>query len=298
MSEESIDDGGGEGHLTGDDGTESGSGSRYRGPAFAVIRAVVVLMVAAGGYQAVVPSTHVVRGRLSRLVVTRPPIKPFDVKPSSASERQAAQSGVAALAAATKRSPGQTGMYSVEWLPSRSQGAVIFVFLLPDDAQATTALSQLRRDELGPRSYASDSLAQRSTFTMSGVPGSTGSVYAPTSKTATPSWLSVTSFRDGRVVALAEVAEATPSQAAATKMASIEYAHLRDIEPGFSLEVVTRSLPVTIVWAVGAALLAALAALGPVGWRRRAQRRAREREEELARLAAAPAHHIVKRRRS
>jgi hypothetical protein len=284
----------------GSDGGASASGSRspYRGPAFAVLRAVVVLVVAAVGYQAVVPSTHVVRSRLARLVVTRPTVKAFDVKPSSESAQQAAQSGVTALTTAAKRSPNQTGIYAVEWLPSPSQGAVIFAFLLPSDAQATTALAQLRGDEMGPQSYANDSLALRSTFTVAGVPGSSGSVYTPTSKTATPSWLSVAGVRDGRVVALAEVVEATPSQADSIKMASTEYAHLRGVEPGFSLDVVTRSLPMTIVWVVGAVLVAALAALGPVGWRRRAERRAREREEERARVAAAPAHHIVKRRRS
>ena len=118
--------------------------SPYRRPAFAVARAVVVVVVAAVGYQAVIPQTHHVRSRLARLVVTNPGIKAFDVKPSGAAEQPASQTGLAAVVAAAKKSPSKTGVYSIDWEPSTSKAAGIVAFLLPNDAQATTALSQLR----------------------------------------------------------------------------------------------------------------------------------------------------------
>ncbi len=291
-------DAGGRETLAGDAPSQPRSVSPYRRTAFAVARAVVVLAVGAVGYQAVVPSTHVVRARLARLVVTRPGVAAFDVKASRASVEQASQSGLAALVTAGKRSPGRTGIYSIEWTPSPLQAAGIVVFVLPDDAQASAVLSQFRRDQQGPQAYASDSLDRRSTFTVAGVPTSTGSVYVPSPKAPrTSPGLAVTTFREGRVVGLAEVLLTTPTQADDTAVASAEYSHLRQVEPGFTLQVVSRPLVPTVAWAAGAVVVALVAALGPVGWRRRRDRRERERQAELERLAGAPAHHIVKRRR-
>ena len=130
------------------------------------------------------------------------------------------------------------------------------------------------------------------------MPGSSGAVFVPSKKTATPApGLAVATYREGRVVGLSEVLLTTPTEANASQLATTEYAHLRQVVPGFTLEVVKYPLVATVLWAAGTVALAALLALTPVAWRRRSERRKRERQAELDRLAALPAHHIVKHRR-
>ena len=58
-----------------EDQTGQRTPSSRRRAAFAVLRALVVLVVAAVTYQLVVPTTHVVRTRLARLVLTKPGIR-------------------------------------------------------------------------------------------------------------------------------------------------------------------------------------------------------------------------------
>ena len=113
-----------------EDQTGQKSPSSRRQAAFAVLRALVVLVVAAVAYQLVVPTTHVVRTRLARLVLAKPGIAAYEKTKPQAGEQNDTQTGIAALTTAAKRSPNQTGLYSIQWSPTASSGAGMIAFLL------------------------------------------------------------------------------------------------------------------------------------------------------------------------
>ena len=108
------------------------SPSRYRRAGFAVARALVVLVVAAVGYQLVVPTVHVERGRLARLVPSKPGLAAFDKAKPQAAEQDDTKTRLAAMTAAAKRSPNQTGIYSIQWVPTQTTGVGIVAFLLAE----------------------------------------------------------------------------------------------------------------------------------------------------------------------
>jgi len=292
---------GGEPDDPGEPGEESSrrapSTSKWR-PAFAVTRAVVVLAVAAVGYQAVIPSNHIVRSRLARLALTEPGVAGYNVKPANAGEQPAAQTGLTALVSAAKRSPNETGVYAIEWAPSQPNAAGDVVLLLPTRAQAAVVLSEVRAQQLAVKSYSSEGLVRRSTYTVDGIPGATGSVYtASATGAASMPGLVVTSFQFGRAVVVSEALSITHTQADADTIASNEYARLRRVEPGFTLNVVDRPMVATILWGAGAVALAAVVALGPLARRRRMNRRQRRIEEELSRLVVVHGRAISKHHR-
>jgi hypothetical protein len=275
------------------------SSSPYRRAGFAVARALIVLVVAGVAYQLVVPTVHVERGRLARLVPSKPGVPAFNKTPPQAAEQNDTQTGLAAVTAAAKRSPNQTGIYSIQWVPTQATGAGMVAFLLPNDSSATTALGQAQAQQLSPTSFSSNGLTRTSTFAVAGVPQSYGAVYQPSSKAAgSPPGLAVTVFRYGKVVVLSDVASSKSSdQTAAEAMATGEYSHLRQLGSGFSLSVTRRPVVPTVLWVVGAVVLAAIAALTPVVRRRRAQKRRRAYEEEMAHRVVVGRQVIVKHRR-
>ena len=275
------------------------SSSPYRRAGFAVARALIVLVVAGVAYQLVVPTVHVERGRLARLVPSKPGVAAFNKTSPQAAEQNDVKTGLAAVTAAAKRSPNQTGIYSIQWVPTQTTGAGIVAFLLPNDSSASTALAQARAQQLTPISFSSNGLTRTSTFAVAGVPRSYGAVYQPSSKaTGSPPGLAVTVFRYGKVVVLSDVASSQSSdQAAAEAVAAGEYSHLRQLGSGFSLSVTRRPVVPTVLWVVGAVVLAAMAALTPVIRRRRAEKRRRAYEEEMAHRVIVGRQVIVKHRR-
>jgi hypothetical protein len=266
---------------------------------FAVLRAVVVLVVAGVTYQLVVPTTDVVRGRLARLVITKPGVAAYDKAKPQAGEQNVSQTGIGALTVAAKRSPKQTGLYSIEWSPSTTSAAGIVAFLLPSDSDARTAMSQIRAQQLAAGSHSSNSLTRQSTYAVSGVPGSYAAVYRPPAKDAgsLPS-LGITVFRSGRVVAVSEaISTGSSARPAADTITRAEYANLLRVGPGFSLSVTRYPVVATTLWVVGAIVLAAIAALAPIARRRRAVRRKQAYEEEMAHRVIVGKQVIVKHRR-
>jgi hypothetical protein len=131
------------------------------------------------------------------------------------------------------------------------------------------------------------------------VPGSAGAQYAPSSQGgASQPGLAVTVFRYGRVVALSDVASSkTTERAAVDALTTAEYANLRHLGSGVGLSVTRRPVVATVLWVVGAVVLAAIFALGPVFRRRRADERQRAYEEELANQVVVGRRVIVKHRR-
>ena len=267
--------------------------------AFAVLRVAVVLVVAAVAYQLVVPTVHVARARLARLVLAKPGVAAYDKTTPQAGEQNDTQTGIAALTTAAKRSPHQTGLYSIEWSPTDSSGAGNIAFLLPSDSAASTALSQIRAQQLAAGSYSSNSLTRASTYAVPGVPGSYAAIYRPAAKdAATVPSLAVTVFRYGRVVALSEAAApGSTAQPAANAITVGEYGNLRRLGTGFSLSVTRYPVVATTLWVVAAVVVAAMVALVPVARRRRAQRRQRAYEEELDHRVVVGKQVIVKHRR-
>jgi hypothetical protein len=272
--------------------------SGRRRAVFAVLRALAVLAIAAVVYPFVVPTVHVVRTRLSRLVPTKTGVAAFDKATPQAGEQDDTKTGIAILTTAAKRSPNQTGLYSIEWSPSDSSGAGSIAFLLPNESDASTALSQIRAQQLGTDSYASNSLTRAATYAVPGVPGSYAAIYRPPAKDAGSPTLAVTALRYGRVVAVSEAAsQGSTAQAAANTITAREYSNLRRLGAGFTLSVTRYPFVATTLWIVGAVVLAAVAALGPVAWRRRAQRRRRADEEEMVHRVVVGKRVIVKHRR-
>lgn len=267
---------------------DGGPRSRVLRPAIAVASAAVVLAACAVGYQAVIPVKHVARSRLARLVIDRPGVPAYNIKPSNSAQEQASQTGLTSLQKASTKSPNETGVYAIDWAPSQATGMGLATFLFPTDSQASAGFSQLVTQQLAANSYTSGGLKRQSTFTLPGIAGGRGAMYIPAKKSASASDLVVTTFRVGRVIAVDEALTNTTPQADAITVANNEHAHLNQVEPGFSLQYVTHPQTATILWAAGSVALAFLVAWAPFGWRWRRRRRE-------ARWAAEMANRVVVR---
>ncbi len=259
------------------------SQSRHHPAGFAVATALLVLGVAAVGYQLIVPTAHVERGRLARLVPSQPGVAAFNKTTPQGGEQDDTKTAVATLTAAARRSPNQTGLYGLQWVPTETSGAEIVAILLPSNATAATTFAQVRAQELAPGSFSASGLARTSTFTVAAVPGSAGAVYAPSSSLgASVPGLAITAFRYGRVVALDDVSTSNSTdREAADAVTAGEYGNLHRLGSGFSLSVTRRPVLATEIWVVTAVVLAAIAALAPVVRRRWAEKRRRAYEKEL-----------------
>jgi hypothetical protein len=309
-------------------GTDASGPSPYRKPALAVARAIVVLVIVAVGYAEIAPIDHAavhhpavtkaVRTRLANLALKESGIAGFKTKPASAGEIPAANAGVAAYTTVSKKSPNQSGIYSIYWTGtakgSTDQVGVV-TFLLPTAADAATVLKGLNTLELAAKAQSGSSLKRASTFTVPGLPGSQGSVFEPSKTTKTPADLVLATFRQGNVIGFINTvksgstpADATAAQDNAVTLAKAESKHLSSVEPGFTLVDVTKKAYVTpssthypqvatIIWVAGGVVGALLAGGGPllVG---RARRRRRERlQAELNRLIVVRGQTITKYRR-
>ncbi len=261
--------------------------------------ALIVLVVAAVGYSKVISITHVDRGRLARLVVTQPAVKEFDTKPAQAAELPVAKTGLSVLEAAAQKAPNTSGSYLVAWAGAGANNALETVaFLAPSPDVAKRLEAQVVSTNLSAQALSSSSLNRLSTFTVPGVPGSAGSFYGPSTPTAGPSQLAITTFQNGRVVVVTEALHPTSARPDAETATTTEYRHLQSVTPGFSLKVVHHPLTATILWVAGAVLIAVMIALSPVTVARTRQRRRERREaEEWARGSLVPGHRITKRQR-
>jgi hypothetical protein len=281
-----------------DDSVGDRTPSSGRRKVFAGSRALVVVVVAAVGYQLVVPQTHVVRSRLSRLVLTRPGVAKYNVKSPATAEQPASTTQLSTVESAGTKSPNETGVYTISWSPSQTSGAGVLVFLLPTAAQAEAALPQVRAQQAAAGSYTSEGLTRRTTYTVSSVPGSSGANYTSTSKgSGLGTDLSIATFRYGRVVGAVEVVGSSATQADSSTIAANEYDLLRRVEPGFTLKKVTRPVLASSLWVAAAVLLAAVAALTPAARRRLADRRQKRIEQELSHRVVVKGQTISKHRR-
>ncbi len=233
----------------------------------AVVGAAVVLLGSVIGYLTLIPQTHVVPSRLSQLVTTRPGVKAFDIKATSSLVQPVAKSGIKPLEAAANQFPAQTGIYSRVWRPSANPVAAteIIAFLSPSTTTARSVYQLLNTQQLGSKSYASSSLARRSTFNVPGIAGSSGATYSSSGASSTTKanpTLGEVVFRFGRVVALTETLSTSGAQHSVQVIARSEAAQLHSVEPGFTLA--ATAYPVTASWIWAIVTLVLLLAVGYV----------------------------------
>jgi hypothetical protein len=271
---------------------------RGRRAGFAIGRAVVILVAAAVVYELVIPYTHIDRTRLAQLVPTTSGLATFAKTTPQAEEQNDGQSALAAVAGAAKTSPSRTGIYSIVWSASQTSLAGIIAFLLPDVATAQAASSQIRSQQMGVTTYATDSLDRKSTGSVAGVPGSYTATYEPSAQApkGTPS-LEVTEFLYGRIDSLTEaVGTASSVSGDAASLTAGEYALLERQGGQVGLTVKEYPVGLTAGWAAGAVVLAAAFALSPVLRRRRAEKRRLAFEAAMANRVIVKGQIITKRR--
>jgi hypothetical protein len=250
------------------------------------VGAVVVLAVAAIGYDRFIPIHHVQRPRLAHLVVTNPG-PPFAAKPASSNEVPASSNPFAAYKTAAKRAPNSTGAYSVGWTGSASSSDVasVVVSLLPSKSDATSVEAQAPTTYLGATSFKSNSYALVGPLAVPAVTGAQGATFRPTSAKGTPR-LVVVVFQMGRyvVVDFVQRTGATAAQASATSLAQAEAQHLRQVGSGFSLVVTTWPTDASLIYGGVAVAIALITVVVPVGVSR-GRRRRRLAREAVARRA-------------
>ncbi|MGH9055462.1 MAG: hypothetical protein ACRDYY_06300 [Acidimicrobiales bacterium] len=259
----------------------------------------MVLVVAAVVYEMVVPLAHTDRSRLAQLVPTTTGLAGFAKTKPQAGEQNDTQTGLAALTSAAKRAPARTGVYSVAWSASQTSAAGVIAFLIPDVATAETTVSQLKDQQMGATTYATNSLDRKAIGTITGVPGSFTAAYEPSAQApkGTPS-LAITAFRHGQLAAVTEaVGPASSVGSEAASLARREYALLERTGGRFNLTVTEYPVGATAGWAAGAVVLAAAFALLPVQRRRRRDKQRRAYEKEMANRILVHGRVITKRRR-
>jgi hypothetical protein len=238
---------------------------------------VIVLVLAAAGYDRYIVQRSVVRSRLARLVITAAP-PGYTGKPAAASRVTSSSNPFAEFKAVAKRFPAETGAYSVSWSSpsSADDSATLLASLVPSAADARTLAAQASSQFLGADSFKSESYVQVERLVVPGLAGGQAALYRAAGSAKTPPVVSL-EYRVGRVEVLELVGQTGPPNAAistAETLARSEVSHLDAVEPGFALEV-TRYPPVAtlIYWVVAAGLVMAMIA-APLAIRRSRRRRA------------------------
>jgi hypothetical protein len=308
----------GKGGADGRDGGGRSSGS-VRRPALAAVCAIAVLALTGVGvgvwpipvHHATV--TKVDKTRLAQLAIQTSGLPGYKSKPTTSGSQTDTGTGLAGLTAAAKKSPNETGLYSIEW-ESSAKGSTnlagVVVFLLPTPEQAQTVMGQVAKTVLGAAAESANKLDRVGTFSIPGIPESDGSAYRPSKPSKTSQDLAVTLFRSGRAVALVQQSVTTETAAglAETKANAITVSHsqyktLTKNEPGFTMvDIVrpaytTRPVVATAVWIVVGVVLALMVGLGPWYIGRSRRRRMERLEAERQRLIVVRGQTIAKRRR-
>jgi hypothetical protein len=245
---------------------------------------VVILAVAAIGYERYIPIHHVQRARLARLVVASPGAG-FTAKPAATNEVPASSSPFAALKTAATRSPNSTGAYSVEWTGASSSIASVLVSMLPSRSSAAAVAAQATTAYLGAASFKSNNYVLAGRLAVPEVTGAQGATYRPTSAKATTR-LAVAVFQVDRyvVVEFAQRSNAAAADSTVTGLAQAEAQHLRQVGSGFSLVVTTWPTAASLIYGGVTLAIAVLTLIVPVGVTR-GRRRRRLAREAMARRA-------------
>jgi hypothetical protein len=265
----------------------------------------VIVVVAAGvvAYQLTIPVNQVVRTRLSRLVIAQTGLSGYKKPAASAQAIANASSPIAAVKAARKKNPNNTGSYAREWTSTASSYdlADVLAVWVPTAATAGTTLNQAASSYLGKTSYTTDTYTYQGPLGGSGVPGARGAYYqAKATKTMPATTLAVTIFRQGRVVVVVDTLALKSTQARNdnVSLARAQAGHLATVLPGFTLVRTTRPPLATALFAAGTVAVAVcswfiFSLVARIRRRRQLRRAARARYEVQVR-----GQKIVKRHRT
>lgn len=261
--------------------------SRKRWRIAAAAGFVLFFALAATGYELFIVMRHADKPRLARLIVPTPPAG-YTHKPSASNVVTSADNPFAAFKSAAKRSPSESGAWSVSWAnpASSNDSATILVSYLPSASAAEQVQSQAVQQFTGANSFKAQNYALYRAIPVSGVPGARAAAYTATGGATTPPVVAVV-FSTGRAQVLELVGQTgTPQSTAAVAvdLARSQFLHLRRALPSFTLGVtIFPALATAIYWAVVAAL-AALVVGVPLGIGRtrriRADRRRRAAERQ------------------
>lgn len=252
-----------------------------------VLRVVVVLALAAGGYFLFIPQTHVERSRLAKLVIDHTALSQVPAKAKLSEAINPSQSTFAATRNAAKRAPGATGMYAREWYVSSSgpPEAGVVLQMLPDTATARTVFAAEVK-QLGTKpTLTQETPTNPKRFSVPGVAGSQGISWilddASTSAHAPVGASYTVVYRVGRVVVSELMVTTSPARdtAAISADAKANAALVARLAPGISLVRTTWPFVASLVFAVVTVVVAAGAVLLPEWFGTQARRR-RERHEE------------------
>lgn len=261
--------------------------------------AVAVLVLAGIGYGLFIPVTHVARAQLSQLTVARPP-GGFRVKPKTSGVVPATESLFPTLKEAAKRSPDQTGAYSVEWTGSTSSTDIVsmLVSLLPSHKEAAAVQAEAHRNYVEPDSFKADSYVFHGSFKVPGVPNASGALYSPTSSAKTTKPVAAVVFHAGDVAVtqfVINTAQVKKTEATAVSLARDQYQHLQSTAPGFSLQETSFPFVTSLIYWVAAVGIAAALYFAPVVVDRMRQRRRLARREAEQKALRRRGRKVVKR---
>jgi hypothetical protein len=254
-----------------------------------VALATALAVLAVVGYVVFVKQTHVDVHRVSALVIRHPGTRPGLLK-AAAPRAQLVPTSSSTYATVKKlglRDPDETASFARTWqgVGATHRAATVLVDLLPDETAAATTRAEAAKLDLGATSFASAGFVRTSRFSVPGVAGSEGSVYAVPASATNPAGTAYTLvYRVGRVVVsmLAETGPGGLTRSDAEAIARAEHDLVARVEPGFSLAVTTRQLWVSVVYIVVAAAVVLLALALP-GLVRRQRRVHQERAAVRAR---------------
>ncbi|MGH9120693.1 MAG: hypothetical protein ACRDYC_01915 [Acidimicrobiales bacterium] len=265
--------------------------------AFAIWRALVVLLVGAISYALVVPYSHVHRKLMGGLIISRPPLPHYTDKTTVTAPQVVSQSGISVMKSAGQHSPDKTGLYSRVWQVSDTDATGVIVGVLPTSAQARQAVNEVASSQLGANSFSSSMLTQSAQYVVPTIPGSHAALYVP-SPGAAPGSLGVMVFPFQKVWVAVDLLYSKNGQANLDKVAAAELQHVKQSAPGFSWKDEAYPAIETSVWGGVTVLIAALVGFGPAALQTIGRRREEKRQRELASRVVVKGKTIQKRRRS
>jgi hypothetical protein len=263
-----------------------------------VVVMVALLVLAVIGYVLWIPVHHANAAKLAALATTRP-VSGFRADPRTATPAPAS-SVLASVKAAASSTPGQTGIYTVDWTgKAKDSDASLVVVVTPTISDAKAARADASDAYLKQTSFTRDGFGYGGVLHLRSVPGSSGAYYlGGTSPTITKSTkrTDVAVFRVDRVVVAVIVRDSgTRAGPALDSAARAEYRHLVHVGGHPTLAETSYPAVATVVYAVVtvAVLAAVLLAPNALGVLRR--RRQLAFEEALRRERAGRGRKVVKR---
>ena len=224
--------------------------SGRRNASFVAGRALVVLVAAGISWYLVVPTHHVVRSRLSMLVVPKPGVAAYEKTKPQGEAQDDTKTGLTALARGSQEvsRPDRhllDRMVPFSILGGRGRGhpvpEPVGRHCRDDPAEQAAAVGQ---GQLGGLADPNRHLHR---------PGSTGIGwigFQPLVEDRTD--FVDRPFRQGRVLSLAQViSSATTAKPDSIKLAVNQYANLRQVEPGFTMSVTDYPLLPSALWGAG-----------------------------------------------